>query len=136
ADFTGLSSANYSLRVRDANGCTTARQLVKLNQPAQLFSDGGTWQDVITCSGDNTGSITVVPGGGVPPYQYSINGGTTWQTSGIFPDLFAGTYTIIVEDASGCSINVGPITINQPDPIDIISVDITNVTTCWYNNNG
>lgn len=135
-DFTGLSGANYSLRVRDANGCLTVRQLVKLNQPAQLFSDGGTWEDVTTCSGDNTGSITVVPGGGVPPYQYSINGGTTWQTSGIFPNLFAGTYTIIVEDASGCSINVGPITINEPDPIDIISIDITNVTTCWYNNNG
>ena len=134
-DFAGLSAQNYSLKVRDANLCTTVRQVATLTQPAQLVSNGGTWSDVTTCYGDNTGSITVVASGGTPPYQYSIDAGANWQPDGTFEGLYAGTYTIMVEDAIGCSINVGPITINQPDEIDIL-LDVTHVTICWYNTNG
>ena len=32
-------------------------------------------------------SITIEGSGGVPPYQYSINGGTTWVTNPLFQDL-------------------------------------------------
>jgi hypothetical protein len=47
------------------------------------------------------GTITLVGVGGTPPYQYSINGGLTWSTNGIFqglcPDI---TYSIKVKDST------------------------------------
>ncbi len=54
-------------------------------------------------------------GSGTAPYQYSIDGGTNWQPTGIFAGLAAGGYTVTVEDALGCSINI-PVTITEPRP--------------------
>lgn len=57
------------------------------------------------------GSITAAGAGGVPPYQYALNGGA-WQDSGFFGGLLAGTYTVQVKDAKGC-IGQTPVTINE-----------------------
>ena len=45
-----------------------------------------------SCSG--TGSITITGSGGTTPYEYSINNGTTWQSSNIFNALASGTYNV------------------------------------------
>ena len=52
---------------------------------------------------ESDGNITVTGSNGMPPYQYSIDGGTTFQTSKEFPDLSAGMYDVVVQDALGCS---------------------------------
>ncbi|HUW06743.1 MAG TPA: gliding motility-associated C-terminal domain-containing protein [Williamwhitmania sp.] len=135
-DFTGLTAGTYSLKVRDANGCTTVASIAKILQPAAIATDGGTWQDVTTCNGDNTGSITVKVTGGVPPFSFSINGGTTWQATGEFLNLFAGTYSVIVKDGNGCTTTVGPNTINEPSKITISAEIVDDVTVCWYNTDG
>jgi hypothetical protein len=135
-DFTGLASGTYSLKVKDANGCTTVASIAKIIQPAAIATDGGTWQDVTTCNGDNTGSITVKVTGGIAPFSFSINGGTTWQTTGEFLNLFAGTYSVIVKDGNGCTTTVGPNTINEPAKITISAEIVDDVTICWYNTDG
>ncbi|SDC78667.1 T9SS type B sorting domain-containing protein [Williamwhitmania taraxaci] len=135
-DFTGLAAGTYSLKVKDANGCTTAAAIAKILQPAAIGTDGGTWQDVTTCNGANTGSITVNVTGGIPPFSFSINGGTTWQPTGVFLNLFAGTYSVIVKDGNGCTTTVGPNTINEPSKINITAEIVDDVTVCWYNTNG
>lgn len=48
------------------------------------------------------GSITVAATGGSSPYTYSVNG-VDFQSSATFTGLAAGSYTITVEDADGCS---------------------------------
>jgi hypothetical protein len=48
----------------------------------------------------NTGSITVTANGGTAPYQYSINGGFTYQSSPIFNGLSTGSYSIFAQDAN------------------------------------
>lgn len=53
-----------------------------------------------TCTG---GSITVTATAGSQPYQYSINGGTTYQSSNTFTGLAAGTYNVMVKDAANCT---------------------------------
>ncbi len=59
------------------------------------------------CFGGKQGVITattsLAANGGVPPYQYSINGGTNYQTSNIFNNLASGTYTITIKDDKGCT---------------------------------
>lgn len=55
-----------------------------------------------TCN-QNNGVINISTSGGSAPYQYSIDGGTTFQASGTFSGLAPGTYNVVIEDASGCS---------------------------------
>lgn len=55
--------------------------------------------------GDANGSITAqVLSGGTAPFQYSLNGGAL-SDQNQFENLAAGTYTIAVTDASGCSVS-------------------------------
>jgi PKD repeat protein len=54
-----------------------------------------------TCNQSN-GSINITASGGTAPYQFSIDGGATYQASGSFTNLAAGTYNVIIEDVTGC----------------------------------
>ena len=51
-----------------------------------------------TCG--NNGSIIVTANGGSPAYQYSINGGTTYQSSPVFTNLLQGIYVVKVKDSN------------------------------------
>jgi hypothetical protein len=46
------------------------------------------------------GSIIVTANGGVPPYQYSNNGGLSYQSSPIFNNLTPGVYQVYVKDSN------------------------------------
>ncbi len=46
------------------------------------------------------GSINVSARFGTAPYEYSINNGTSWQTSPIFTNLCPGTYPVRVRDSA------------------------------------
>ena len=48
----------------------------------------------------HSGSIIAQASGGVLPYQYSINGGITYQPSPIFNGLNQGVYTVYVQDSN------------------------------------
>src|SRR5690606_38814904 len=47
--------------------------------------------------------------GGTPGYQFSINGGSTFQASGTFNTLLSGNYILIVQDGNGCQDNMNVI---------------------------
>jgi len=50
------------------------------------------------------GSITITNTGGTMPYEYSIDGGTSYQSSNIFAGLVPGSYTVITRDANACTV--------------------------------
>lgn len=56
------------------------------------------YQDT-TCPVVNNGSITLVTNYGVPPYEYSINNGQTYQSSNVFQGLAPSLYTVITKDS-------------------------------------
>ncbi len=87
----------------------------------------------VSCFGGSNGSFTAAGSGGAAPYQYSING-TTWQSSGTFSNLPAGTYTVQVRDNLGC-IKTATATVNQPAPIVWTTTSTTNAT-CGVNSDG
>jgi gliding motility-associated-like protein len=60
--------------------------------------------------------------GGTSPYEYNISGGS-YQTSGTFGGLVAGSYTVAVRDANLCTANVS-ITITEPETL---AIDYTSV---------
>lgn len=71
-----------------------------------------------TCFGDGDGFIAVdTVENGTPPYLYSFNGGPLSSTS-FFPNLEAGEYTLLIEDANGCSQELS-FGVGQPDELNI-----------------
>ncbi len=100
--FTGLSAGAYNVVVLDASGCQTVYAL----NPVVINSIGGASIDDVlatdeTC-GQSDGSIEIIASGGTAPLQYSIDGGVTWHNSGLFENLSAGIYNIMVRDGSSC----------------------------------
>lgn len=78
----------------------------------------------------NNGNITVSASGGDAPYQYSINGGLSYQPSPIFNNVLPGTYSIFVQDVNTTIGSFGPVVVSN------IPVTIYNITmNVNYNNN-
>ena len=79
----------------------------------------------VLCNASN-GIVTITSSsGGVGPYEYSINGGT-YQSSGSFTNLGAGTYSINIKDANGCMVALASQTITVPSLLSA-SVSKTDV---------
>ena len=97
ATISGLVAGNYSVTVTDANQ-QTAIGSVSITQPNPLGVQ--VYGESQICGIAPDGKATAVPFGGTPPYTYLWNnGGTTAQITG----LVAGTYTVTVTDAKGCT---------------------------------
>lgn len=101
--FGNLAVGSYTIDIRDANNCATSVSVV-ITEPPVLTATVTNRIDV-DCFGNNTGSLTIVGGGGTTPYTFSINQGP-FVSSGTFNNLFAGLYTLTVQDAQGCLVSV------------------------------
>ena len=101
--FLNLAAGPYTTYVKDSKGCVGS-QAATVTQGAAL---GVNVNKTNTSTCVNDGTIQVMPNGGMPPYSYSINGGT-YQSSNAFSGLVAGNYAISVKDYRGCTgaINV------------------------------
>ena len=112
--FSNLAPGNYTIAITDAVGCTgTNTAILTTNNPlaTQLSIK------MPLCNDSNNGSITLTSSGGVAPYQYSKDGGTTYQPSTILNGLAAGTYTIRIKDNVGCTKDTTAI-VNQPSALN------------------
>lgn len=108
SSVSNLAAGSYRVRVADSLGCRRD-SLVEITQPAQLLTS------VIArpiCTGSTDGKITLSVTGGVSPYVYSNNNGSSYQASEVFNSLPAATYAIKVKDANNCidAINVPIVT--------------------------
>ena len=108
---TGLCAGSYTVTVFDMNGCS-AQGSVLIEQPEPLVIDAITAVSE-TCPGSCDGSITVSD---VAAVLYSINGGTSFQAGGNFGGLCAGSYSIVIQDANGCTAN-GSGDVGSPAPV-------------------
>ncbi len=124
--FTNAIPGNYTIRVRDGEGCgTTINATVApfLNVTAFVTKD-------LDCSGNgNNGIITANATGGQSPYTYSIDNGFSYQSFNVFNNLSAGTYTIKAKDALNSVTNPFAITIAPLVNVTGVAL-VTNATSC------
>ena len=102
-NLSGIGAGNYSVTVTDANGCTDTTSAT-LTEPTVLSSSVTSPTVVggynVSCNGGNDGSIDLTVSGGTTAYTYN------WSNSMGTEDistLAAGTYTVTVTDANGCT---------------------------------
>jgi Secretion system C-terminal sorting domain/SprB repeat len=104
----------------------------KFNNCLNPFNSTASATQNNTCFSASTGIITATPNGGTGPYTYQLDGGAP-QSSNTFNNLAAGTYTVTVNDAAGCS-SIATATVTQPAQIGI-SENVQNVL-CNAGNTG
>lgn len=127
--FTGLTANTYTVYYRESNGCQ-GQQQVTVNEPAAMAASSAAV--AVSCNGGIDGQITITAGGGVAPYEYSIDGGANWQTSNVFA-VAAGSYTVIVRDVNNCTRSV-PAAVTEPAVLTASSANTS--ASCNGGNDG
>ncbi|MGV6862686.1 MAG: T9SS type B sorting domain-containing protein [Putridiphycobacter sp.] len=120
---------DFDLIVEDAFGChdTLAFTVNQINPP--IISSTPTINNI--CNTGTDGQIEVL---GSNLNFFSIDGGTTIQTSNIFGGLPAGTYSITAYSSdptttNACSDVASNIVITEPNPLDVFNLT-TSTTIC------
>lgn len=112
--FTNLACGNYTVTVRDANGC-------KATSSATVNVLSGSFETpAILCAGGQT-TISLKPICGVPPFKYALGNGA-FQSDSTFIGLSAGTYNLSIRDANNTTIVVGPVVIDEPQQLVVTSM--------------
>ncbi|QQS27780.1 MAG: choice-of-anchor L domain-containing protein [Sphingobacteriales bacterium] len=125
---SGLPDGTYTVTVTDANGCTDTESATITNStPPTIAVDN---ISDATC-GVNNGSITVIASGGTGALNY------TWSQAGLpnsptVTGLAAGSYTVTVTDANGCTNSTNAVIANPDGPV--VSVGSTSDATCGLAN--
>ncbi len=106
--FTGLGPTTHAVTVTDSKDCPISEDVtLQVSAPVALIKYWGN----VTCKGGSDGFISIRGSGGVPPYLYSKDGGTNFQSSYFFNNLVAGPYNAVVKDSKGCTSDAVPVTI-------------------------
>lgn len=124
--FSNLPPGDYLASVSDDSGCGAA-VFFTIEEPAALAISSQV-VDNVSCNGLEDGSISIVASGGTAPYTYDINPG------GAQDNLAAGTYTLSVIDANGCSLT-STFTITEPTGLTL-SVNNVFGASCPDGSNG
>lgn len=97
-DLSNVQSGVYQVLVKDNKGCTSQASFT-LAAPQALTIDAKVSQP--GCEGSESGEIELLLSGGKAPFNYLWN---TGETSSKILGLDAGTYSVQVTDASGCTV--------------------------------
>jgi len=127
-DFLSLTEGEYILRVVDNAGCefTTERTLTREGPELSLSALQHEY-----CS-DGTGVIELTANE-PSAFNFSINGGVSWQSSGAFTGLHAADYTVLAQNNSGCAGEVAAVVLNESDLV-LEAQEVRDVSCDWVDN--
>ena len=125
---TGLGTGTYNVTVTDSNNCTDSAEFTLTEPEAIAINGTPDLPDCNAASGALDGAIDIEPTGGTGVYTYA------WTSTGTAVDataqdqtgLGAGTYTVVVTDANGCSATEEWI-VTEPDAVEV-SIEMTPLT--------
>ncbi|CAN5324326.1 hypothetical protein BH10BAC1_BH10BAC1_12030 [soil metagenome] len=129
ATAAGLAAGTYTVTVVDGNGCTTNTTAV-INSPASAVAISINATPV-SCFGGSNGVLNAIATGGTAGYLY--NWTPSGSTSSSSLGLTAGSYTVVVTDALGCS-NSASALVTQPSTA--LTATLNSTPSLCATNNG
>ena len=120
--FVNLAPGLHTVDVRHTNGCMKSVSFT-VDPVTPLDRVEVTATTDVDCYGAETGMITVQATGGHGNIEYAVQGIDVYQSSNIFRDLGAGTYTIIARDEAGCTVTANATIAGPAQPINVQVVD-------------
>ncbi len=100
--------------ITDANGCQVVESFVLSDAPPLFLN---LTSSTVACYGDSTGTAVALVSGGTPPYSYLWSDGQTEQAAVNLP---AGSYSITLSDATGCTL-IDSLFLDQNPPITLMT---------------
>ncbi|WP_299212339.1 T9SS type B sorting domain-containing protein [uncultured Dokdonia sp.] len=131
--FVNLAPGTYETLIRYTFGpssCTTDPQSVIIEIPDPIIGNVSITENFTCTTGAAEITVTDVSGG-TPTYTYSIDG-VNFQSGTVFSGLTEGSYTIVIQDANGCTFTTEAVVVLPLDPPT--NLDFTNTPiTCPSN---
>ena len=136
ASITGVLAGAYSVTITDANGCSST-SAVTITE-STILASAILVDSNITCNGFYDGGATASATGGATPYTYAWStstGSATIATTASITGVTAGTYSVTIVDANGCS-STSTGTITEPTILVGASVVDSNITCNGFADGG
>ncbi len=125
AQILGLTAGLYTVTVTDAHGCSATSSGSIGTPPAlTIATSGGT----TACFGGNDALATATASGGTGPYAFLWSSG---QTTAQIDGLTAGTYSLTITDAHGCTTTA---TSNIQEPGLLVANTLAGTVPCFGEN--
>ena len=131
-NITNLPTANYSVRITDANGCVKDTQISVgyKNSISATIAKGD-----VKCYGQNSGSAKVTVTSSLGLYSVAWTGPSSYSSTNLnITSLNYGTYYVTVKDTTGCA-NTAFVNISAPALLTVKIKSIADVL-CANNSNG
>lgn len=120
--ISNICAGVYSVTIKDTVKCSQTFTYEVLDGGPQINVDSIT---PVKCFGNNTGAIRITASSGATPYTYLWSNGKTTRNN---INVIAGTYTVTVTDANGCTRTVSS-TILQPIQLTVNMSKTANTVT-------
>jgi hypothetical protein len=114
ATNANLAPGVYEVTVTDSRPCSAVLSF-EIQEPELLVSNYVL--QAVSCMGLSDGQIIASATGGNGGYTYQV--GSLVNTSGIFNNLSAGLYSLLVNDALGCATQNQTIAITEPSALTL-----------------
>ncbi|MFZ4543391.1 MAG: gliding motility-associated C-terminal domain-containing protein [Saprospiraceae bacterium] len=124
-----LNAGDYLVTVTDSKNCPYSTTIT-LIEPAALIAAVDTAKtDSVSCARYSDGKITLKYSGGNPG-GYAFAWSPNVSTGDVADKLPAGSYSVVVSDAKGCTVAVAPYLITEPDSISF-TLDTIKSPLCF-----
>ncbi len=126
-----LQTGLYSVTVVDEIGCKSTLRNIPVPSDGIVLQSDLNITHPIACTGDSTGILAISLTDGVAPYNYNWSNGIIHETdinSDQLTSIGAGTYTVTITDAIGCTSESNSITLDDPTPLTYSVLNVGNLT--------
>ncbi|MFD2942640.1 T9SS type A sorting domain-containing protein [Flavobacterium notoginsengisoli] len=125
--FLNLKAGNYTITVKDNNGCIAVTSPLILSEPTPL---SGTYTIV------NEENIVLTATGGSTIYGYSLEDANGVKfgpdQTGRYTKLAPGTYKAIINDSKGCAFQISGIKIEPSSSTNLTIATFADPVTCTF----
>ncbi|MBT1698785.1 OmpA family protein [Fulvivirgaceae bacterium PWU4] len=120
-DLNDIKAGEYNVKVADSKGCGQEIRTTITEPPLLVVKEDMIKN--IDCNSNNTGSISLNVFGGVTPYNFAWNNGSTTRD---IAGIKAGSYSLKVTDANGCTNSYSKV-ITEPTPMVEKVAEVKNI---------